>query len=153
VAIACTTDKMFARLAEDAMGRPQLASSTLYGLKAKRLEKRQEVDTIVAEWAASMTRDEVMEKCNAAEVPVGPLNTVADIFADPHYKAREALVKVKDPDLGEVVMPGVFPKLSATPGQITHVGPALGNATTEVMMKILGLSAGDIEQLRKNRII
>lgn len=153
VAIACTNDKMFARLAEDAMGRPQLASSSLYGLKAKRLEKRQEVDTIVAEWAGSMTRDEVMEKCNEAEVPVGPLNTVADIFADPHYKAREALVKVKDPELGEVVMPGVFPKLSATPGQITHVGPALGNATTEVMMKILGLSAGDIEQLHKNRII
>jgi succinyl-CoA:(S)-malate CoA-transferase subunit A len=153
VAIACTNDKMFARLAEDAMDRPELASDVSYGQKARRLEARDEVNKLVSDWCASLTRDELMDKCLAAQVPIGALNSIADIFADPHFKARENLVSVEVPEAGEVIVPGVFPRLSLTPGKITHLGPALGDATDEVLSEVLGVSAAEVAQLHKNRII
>lgn len=152
VAIACTTDKMFERLSE-AMGRPELSSSGLYGEQAKRLAARDEVNRIVIEWVGSLSRDEVMARCIDGEVPVGKLNSIADIFEDEHYRAREVLARIKEDGLGEVVVPGVVPKLSETPGRLTNLGPPLGNATYEVMRELLELSAAEIADLRKNRII
>src|SRR5262249_39620138 len=80
VAIACTTDWMFERLAE-AMDRPELASHNMYGEQRKRLAARDEVNKIVTEWALSLDREELMRRCLAKEVPVGRLNSIADIFA------------------------------------------------------------------------
>ncbi|MCH8835398.1 MAG: CoA transferase, partial [Proteobacteria bacterium] len=122
VAIACTTDKMFGRLAE-AMGQPELASAGRYGQQARRLANRDEVDRLASRWVGSMSLAEVMEICLAHEVPCGPLNTIADIFADPHFKARGNLVTIDDPEVGEVVVPSVIPRLSETPGRIAHLGP------------------------------
>ena len=153
VAIACTNDKMFARLAENAMDRPELASEGLYGQKTKRLAARDAVNELVSLWTGSLTRDELMEKCLAAQVPIGALNSIADIFADPHFQAREDLVTVEEPEVGQVVVPGVVPKLSKTPGRITNLGPPLGNATDQVLREVLGLSAGELEQLHKNKVI
>jgi succinyl-CoA:(S)-malate CoA-transferase subunit A len=152
VAIACTTDRMFQRLAE-AMGRPELASSTLYGEQRKRLAARDEVNKIVTEWALSLTREELLERCIAREVPVGKLNSIADIFADEHFRARGNLAEVTEDGLGPVTVPNVVPTLSETPGRITNLGPPLGNATYEVMRDVLELSAADIARLRQQRII
>ena len=153
VAIACTNDKMFARLAEHAMGRPELCSSGLYGLQAKRLAARKEVDEIVGAWTRSLTRDELMARCIKSEVPIGPLNTIADIFADPHFKARGNLITVEEAEVGEVTVPGVTPRLSKTPGRITNLGPSLGNATDEVLGRVLGLTGAALQQLHKSRVI
>ena len=128
VAIACTTDKMFTRLA-GAMGQPELASAGRYGQQSRRLANHDEVDRLVGRWVGSLSLDDVMETCLAHEVPSGPLNTIANIFADPHFKARGNLVSVDDPEVGEVVVPAVIPRLSETPGRIAHLGPALGDAT------------------------
>jgi succinyl-CoA:(S)-malate CoA-transferase subunit A len=152
VAIACTTDKMFERLSE-AMERPELSSSSLYGEQSKRLAARDEVNRIVIEWVGSLSRDEVMTRCIEGEVPIGKINSIADIFEDEHYRAREVLARVQEEGLGEVVVPGVVPKLSETPGRVTSLGPPLGNATYEVMRELLELSAADIADLRKQRII
>nr|VFJ92859.1 MAG: succinyl-CoA:(S)-malate CoA-transferase subunit A [Candidatus Kentron sp. H]VFJ93668.1 MAG: succinyl-CoA:(S)-malate CoA-transferase subunit A [Candidatus Kentron sp. H]VFK00620.1 MAG: succinyl-CoA:(S)-malate CoA-transferase subunit A [Candidatus Kentron sp. H] len=153
VAIACTNNKMFARLAEDAMGRPELAAENLYGLKVNRMARRDEVNALVSEWTASLTRDELMEKCLAAEVPIGSLNSIADIFADPHFQARDDLVHLEEEKVGEVVVPGVFPKLSETPGRVTSLGPPLGKHTDEVLNELLGLSASELMQLHKSKVI
>jgi succinyl-CoA:(S)-malate CoA-transferase subunit A len=153
VAIACTSDKMFARLAEGAMDRPELASDSAYGLKQKRLEAREEVDQIVGEWTASMPRDELIEKALAADVPIGALNNVEDIFADPHFKARGNLVTLVDPEIGEVTVPGVIPRLSETPGRIENLGPALGNMTEQVLRELLGLSPEEIAGLHCTRTV
>lgn len=153
VAIACTNDKMFARLAEDAMGQPQLASTAVYGLQAKRLAARDEVNRIVSAWTASLTRDELMAACLGADVPIGPINSIADIFADPHFKARGNLSTVHEPGVGDVVVPAVTPRLSATPGRITNLGPPLGNATDDVMARILGLAEHEISELHQARVI
>jgi len=152
VAIACTTDRMFQRLAE-AMGRPELASSTQYGEQRKRLAARDDVNKIVTEWALSLTREELLERCIAREVPVGKLNSIADIFEDEHFRARGNLATVTEDGLGPVTVPNVVPTLSQTPGRIANLGPPLGNATYEVMREVLELSAAEISHLRQQRII
>ncbi len=152
VAIACTTDKMFGRLA-GAMGKPELASAGRYGRQSKRLASRDTVDALVGRWVRSMSLDEVMEICLAHAVPSGPLNTIADIFADPHFKARGNLVTIDDPEVGEVVIPAVIPRLSETPGRIAHLGPALGDANEDVLGNLLGLSGEEMARLRDAKVI
>lgn len=152
IAIACTTDKMFERFSV-AMGQPHLASSGLYGDQRKRLAARDQVNQIVVEWVGSRLRDEVLAKCLEEEVPVGNVNSIADIFADEHFAARGNLAHVEVDGIGDVVVPGVIPSLSATPGRITNLGPTLGNATTEVMRELLGMADSEIRRLRQHKII
>ncbi len=152
VAIACTNDKMFERFAR-AMDRPELASSTLYGEQRKRLAASAAVIAIVTEWCASLTYAEILERCLAKEVPVGKLNSIADIFADEHFKARGNLLEMEEDGVGKVVIPGVIPTLSETPGRVSNLGPRLGDATYEVMRELLELSAAEIATLRQQRIV
>jgi succinyl-CoA:(S)-malate CoA-transferase subunit A len=152
IAIACTTDKMFERLAV-AMGRPELASAAMYGDQRKRLAARDEVNRIVTEWVGSHGRNEVLAICLREEVPVGKVNSIADIFADEHFQARGNLASVPVEGLGEVVVPGVIPRLSATPGRITHLGPSLGDATEAVLSGLLGIEAAELQRLRQQRVI
>jgi succinyl-CoA:(S)-malate CoA-transferase subunit A len=152
IAIACTTDKMFERLSE-AMERPELASTALYGDQRKRLAARDEVNQIVIEWVGSLTRDEALQRCLDKEVPVGKVNSIADIFEDEHFQVRGNLARVPEDGLGDVVVPGVVPTLSETPGRITTLGPPLGNATYEIMRELLEISADEIKRLRQQKII
>jgi crotonobetainyl-CoA:carnitine CoA-transferase CaiB-like acyl-CoA transferase len=152
VAIACTTDKMFARLAR-AMDRPELASEGMYGPQARRLAARDAVIALVGAWTGALECDEVMRRCLAGEVPAGPLNTIEDIFADPHFRARGDLQTVDDPDLGAVVVPSVIPRMSETPGRIDGLGPPLGNANDEIYRGLLGLTEPEIARLRDAGVI
>ncbi|HYN60783.1 MAG TPA: CoA transferase [Rubrivivax sp.] len=152
IAIACTTDKMFERLVVT-MGRPELASASQYGGQRKRLAERDTVNQIVTEWVASLDREDVLRMCLDEEVPVGKVNSIADIFTDEQYLARGNLARVPCGELGEVVVPGVIPLLSATPGRIDSLGPTLGNATADVLRDLLGISAEEIARLRQRRII
>lgn len=152
VAIACTTDKMFERFAA-VMGQPALAAADRYGPQRQRLAARDEVNRLVIAWVGSLTREEVMRRCIDGEVPVGKVNSIADIFKDAHFQARGNLARLKEEGLGEVVIPGVVPTLSATPGRIANLGPPLGNATYEILRELLGLSAQEIKRLRQHKII
>jgi succinyl-CoA:(S)-malate CoA-transferase subunit B len=153
VAIACTTDKLFARLAE-AMGRSELASSTLYGEQQARLDNRTDVNEIVRDWCGSLTRDQVLARCHATGAPAGPLNNIADIFGDRQFHARGNLVAIEDEDLGEtIIVPNVLPRLSRTPGRIQHLGPRLGQHTDEVLKGLLGLSDQEVTALHAQRVI
>ena len=153
VAIACTTDKLFGRLT-NAMGRPELASSSLYGEQRTRIENRSDVNEIVRDWCGSLTREEVLKRCNEADAPAGPLNNIADIFGDRQFHARRNLVAIDAEDVGEtVIVPNVIPRLSETPGRIETLGPRLGEHTEEVLKSVLGLSDAEIASLRKKRVI
>jgi len=152
IAIACTTDKMFERLAE-ALGMPELSSSGLYGDQRKRLAARDVVNQIVVDWVGSLTRDEVMAACLEHEVPAGAVNSIADIFADPQFIARGNLATIEVDEIGPVVVPGVIPRLSASPGRITNLGPRLGDATVEVLRDLLGVTASELDLLRQHRIV
>lgn len=153
VAISCATDKLFARLAQ-AMNRPELASSSIYGDQKTRLEHRHDVNEIVRDWCGSLTREEVLERCYATATPAAPLNNIADIFGDRQFYARRNLVAMDVPETGEtIIIPSVIPKLSATPGRIKHLGPKLGEHTDEVLRDLLGLDETRIAELRSKRVI
>ena len=77
---------------------------------------------------------------------MGKLNSIADIFADPHFRARGNLLEMEEEGLGKVVIPGVVPTLSETPGRVTNLGPRLGEATYEVMRELLDLTAAGDRQ-------
>jgi len=150
MAIACTTDKMFERLCA-AMQRPDLLDA--YGDQKTRLANRDKVVPEVEAWTRSMGRDAVMQRCIDHEVPSGPINSIADIFADPHFKARENLVTITVPGIGDVPVPGPLPKLSVTPGEVRELGPELGNANQDVYQGQLGLSDDDMAALQDKGVI
>jgi len=153
VAFACTTDKLFAALAE-AMGRPELTSHALYGEHDKRIAARHEVNELVSQWCGSLTRKEVSDKCLAAGAPYAPLNNVRDIFGNRQFMARRNLMSVDDPKLDEtVIVPNTVPRLSKTPGQTKWLGPSLGEHTSEVLRDLLGFSNKEIEGLKSRRVI
>jgi succinyl-CoA:(S)-malate CoA-transferase subunit A/succinyl-CoA:(S)-malate CoA-transferase subunit B len=94
-----------------------------------------------------------MEICERHEVPVAPLNSIADIFEDPHYRARGDLQNIEDPRAGALVLPAAVPRLSETPPELRHAGPALGEANQYVFQDLLGLSADRMSELAKAGII
>ncbi len=152
VAIACTSDKMFERLAR-AMGKPELSSDKLYATTAKRLADREKVEGLVSSWTGSMDRDRVIEACVKDEVPIGAVNAINEIFDDPHFQARGNLETVNDPETGPVTVPAVIPRLSRTPGEIRNLGPALGNANQSVLEDLLGFSAKQITDLKAKGVV
>ncbi|MEE8351238.1 MAG: CoA transferase [Rhodospirillales bacterium] len=159
IAIACTTDKMFERLCKAMDQNPGGAAAAgaglfeAYGQQAIRLTEREVVNDAVNRWTGSLDRDTLMQVCLDCEVPAGPINTIADIFDDPHFKARNVLTSMMLGDLGEIVVPSPLPKLSKTSGQINHLGPRLGQHNDEVYGGLLGVSAVAFEKLRAERVI
>ena len=152
VAIACTSDKMFARFAR-AMDRPELAAPEAYGEVRRRLAGRAALDRLVADWFAVLPRAEALARCQAEEVPCSPVNSIADIFADPQFRARDNLVTRDLPAVGPVTVPGVVPKLSRTPGRITRLGPRLGEHNAQVYRRLLGLDDAAIARLKADGVI
>lgn len=152
VALACTNDAMWARMAA-AMNRPDLAQPETYGIAKNRIAAREEVNRIVAAFAKTMNRDELMAHCLRFEVPIGPIYDIADIFKDPQYAARQNLVRMKTEDDGEVTIPNVLPKLSGTPGRIDWLGQKLGQSNDYVYGDLLGISQQERRELRDAGVI
>ncbi len=136
--IGANQDGVFARLAE-AMGQPELASDARYATHRARGLHQEELDDLIAQWTATLTIEQLEAKMVEAGVPAGRVFDAEDMIADPHFVAREALVSVEDPELGQVTMQGVFPKLSATPGSIRRPAPlTVGQDTEDVLRRWLG---------------
>ena len=152
VAIACTNDKMFARLAS-VLGRPELATAEQFGTVKTRLAGRTEVNRLVGEWTEQRSRDEVIKLCSDGDVPCGPVNSIADIFNEPQYWQRDTLVRVADDRIGELTVQGVVPTLSATPGKIVHLGAALGEHNEAIYKTWLGLSDEQLTELKREQVI
>jgi len=152
VSIACTSDRMFERLAK-VMGSPGLAGEEMYQTTAQRIAARETVDGLVTEFTRSYKQSEVLQMCTDGDVPCGAINSVADIFEDPQFEARDNLLRFTDPVAGEIVIPGVIPKLSKTPGRVKHVGPPLGDGIDAVYGNLLGLSADEIAVLKDKGVI
>lgn len=152
LAVACTSDAMFARFAK-MMEREDLAAPDMYGEVTRRLAHFDEVDRLVGEYIGSFTRDDFVARCIEYQVPAAPVNTIADLFADPHFQARKTVVSIPDKTGNPVVMPNVVPRLSETPGQINSTGPLLGDATDRVLRDICGMDDAAIAKLREDGVI
>ncbi|MCP1337382.1 CaiB/BaiF CoA transferase family protein [Futiania mangrovi] len=147
IAIACTNDKIFARLAA-LMGHPELAGEGKWGKTADRLAARSEVDAFVADWTARYTAAELLEMCEGGQVPCGRLLSIAEIFEDPQYAARGNIARMAHAVLGEVAVPNVVPRLMGTPGEIESLGPELGADTDAILEDLLGLGAEERAALK-----
>lgn len=152
VAIACTNDKIFARMA-GLMGCPEVAGDGIYGTIAKREKHRAAVDGLVSEWTGRHDQQEAIELCEKAEVPCGMVAAVDEIFADPHYAARDNIARIADARIGDLAIPNVVPRLTGTPGHIDHLGPALGAHNADVYGELLGMTGADLEALEKEGVI
>ena len=107
----------------------------------------------VAEWAKQYTMKELVDILERADVPVGPINNIQDIFETPHFWEREAITTVQHPKLGEVKVRGVVPKLSLTPGKVKWPGGDMGQHNEEVYCGILGLSKDKLAALKAEGVV
>jgi len=152
VAIACTSDRMFARLAV-AMNRTELADADKFGSTQARLAASAKLDSIVQAWTLGMSTEELVSYCAEHDVPCASVNTIEQIFSDEHIASRDNLLKVAHEILGNVTVPGVLPRLSSTPGHVRSLGPGLGSANEEVYGQGLGFDAARLAQLRESGVI
>lgn len=151
VQIGANGDAIFQRFMR-AIGRADLADDPQLADNAGRDARRDELYQIIDAWAASLPLDEALALLNAAEVPASRIYSVADMFRDPQFLARDMLIEDKLPDGKPFKMPGIVPKLSATPGGSDWVGPALGEHT-DALLAQLGYSPEQIADLRQQGVI
>jgi crotonobetainyl-CoA:carnitine CoA-transferase CaiB-like acyl-CoA transferase len=151
IALACSSDKMFERLAR-AMQREDLSTDERYATMAARIAHREAVNAIVASWVGGMTLQQTLAACDRHEVPCGPIYSISDIFDDPHYRARGNFVEV-DSRAGPITVPSAVPRMSRTPPQFKHAGVALGAHTEEILTSVAGVPASMLAKLREEGVI
>jgi formyl-CoA transferase len=149
--VAGNGDSIFKRLM-GAIGCPDLAGDPELATNAGRVARVAEIDAAIGEWTAQRSVDDVLAALDAASVPAGRIYTVADIAADPHYRARAMLQEVKMEDGSTLAVPGIVPKLSATPGGHRRNAPRRGQDTDDVLRE-LRLDAEQIAELKRLGIV
>ncbi len=152
LAIGANGDGIFKRFTA-VIGQPSLADDPRFSTNQVRRANVEALDALIAEWTSTRTLDEAMVALDAADVPAGPVYSVKDIAEDPQYQAREMLVDLPDDRLGHLLMPGVVPKLSRTPGEVRSAGPDLGADTAAVLAQVLGLDPAGIAELRSRKVV
>jgi crotonobetainyl-CoA:carnitine CoA-transferase CaiB-like acyl-CoA transferase len=151
VLIAANQDSVFRRLTA-VMERPEIADDPRYVDHRARGQHMAHLDHVIGVWTQQFSSAELLEKLHAGGVPSGLVYEPADMIADPHFQARRSLVEVPDDDHGSIVMPGVAPRLSETPGRVRWRGPLLGQHTDDVLTSA-GLTADNITKLHETGVI
>ena len=151
VVIGANGDSIFKRMMV-AIGRDDLANDPDLAHNDGRAARSDELDQVIGAWCQSHDMDYVLTILDDADVPSGKIYDVADIVSDVHYRARDMIQKFKLSDDESIMVPGVVPKLSATPGEINWLGPDLGEHTIETLTH-LGYSKKDIDDLRNRKIV
>jgi formyl-CoA transferase len=149
--IAGNGDSIFRRLMS-LIGRDDLAQDPALADNAGRVARVAELDEVIGAWTAQRSVDDVLAALDGASVPAGRIYTVADIAADPHYRARGMLDEVQMEDGTPLTVPGIVPKLSATPGRHRRNAPTLGQDSGDVLRE-LGLTDTQIAALRERGIV
>ena len=151
VLVAGNGDSIFKRLM-DAIGRPDLGQASELANNAGRVARVQELDAAIGAWTALRTVQQVLDVLAAARVPAGRVYTAKDIHEDPHYRARGMLQLQETRDGYTVEVPGIVPKLSATPGTIRSSAPRLGE-DTDAVLREAGLTEAQIARLREKGVV
>jgi succinyl-CoA---D-citramalate CoA-transferase len=152
ILIAGNADSVFARLC-DAMGRPELATDGRYATHGARGEHMEELDGHIADWTKGMTAADALALLEEHGVPAGQIYTAREMLTDPHYLAREMVLRLTSTQGWEVPMTGVVPRFTGTPGRVRHAGPALGQHTREVLADVAGLSGAEIADLDEQGLL
>ncbi|GKV57632.1 CoA transferase [Sporosarcina sp. NCCP-2222] len=152
VVIGGNGDRIFERLMT-AIGREDMATNPAYGSNQGRADHVELIDEAIEAWTLQHSLKEVQQKLDEASVPVGPIFGIQDIVEDPHYQARDMLKEVTLPGGEKLLVPGIVPKLSHTPGDIEWNGPTLGAHNEEVYSAYLGLTEDELSRLKERGII
>jgi crotonobetainyl-CoA:carnitine CoA-transferase CaiB-like acyl-CoA transferase len=152
IAVSAGSQRTFSRLAV-AMGQPGLAEDPRYSSPELRADNAIELDEIVAAWFKTQTLADATRKLEEGDVIAGPIYDIRDIMSDPHFKARQDIIEIEDPDLGTIKMPGVMPKFSRTPGSVRHPGKSRGADNDWFYLDRLGLSPEQLDKLKEEKVV
>ena len=152
VIVACGNDSQFRKLTEVA-GAPELASDERFSTNPQRVRHRQVLIPLLDALMLNKTRAQWIAALEAAGVPCGPINQMADVFQDPQVLARDMLVRLPHPTAGQVSVPGSALKLSGTPVAYRSAPPLLGQHTQEVLQSLTSLSPDELQDLQARRVI
>jgi len=150
--IAASTQSIFERLAR-AMGRPDLLADPRFAANEQRVRHREDIDAIVGQWAGSKRLDELREALDSAAVVFSPVYTIEDVFRDAQFAAREAIVSVRDNQLGDVRMQTVVPRFASGQAAIERAGPSLGEHNDEIYGDLLGIPEAERDRLHADGVI
>jgi formyl-CoA transferase len=145
-------DSIFRRLMV-AAGRADLATDPRLARNDGRVRHEREIDEAITAWTSQHPFEEVLAALDAADVPAGPIYSVADQLSDPHFRSRGLFEEVALPDGDTVTIPAMAPVLSGTPGRTAWPGPPLGEHNREVYGGLLGLSDAELDDLRARGVI
>jgi crotonobetainyl-CoA:carnitine CoA-transferase CaiB-like acyl-CoA transferase len=151
VAIAANADAIFKRFMRG-IGREDLADDPRFTDNLGRVANQAQLDELIRGWTAKHTAAQVLQMLETAEVPGGCIYSIADIMTDPHYRARDMIERHALPEGTPIELPGIVPKLSATPGRTRWLGPALGAHTEEILSSI-GVDAAELKELRRTGVV
>ena len=152
VVIAANADSVFGRLCT-AMGRPELAADPRFVDHASRGQHMVELDQLIDGWTGGLAADHLLTLLSTHGVPAGRVYTPADMVADPHFQARDMLVRMASRAGYEVPMAGVVPKFSRTPGRIDDVGPELGEHSRQVLAGLAGVDDAEWSALAASGVV
>ena len=151
VLIAGNGDSIFKRLM-NAIGQAEMANNPEYADNTGRVKNIVLIDQVIGDWTILHDVADVLNILETAKVPAGKIYTAADIAKDPHFIAREMILSQKEDDGSELLVPGIVPKLSRTPGAIHRKAPEIGQ-DNEKVLKDIGLSDEQINALYEKGII
>lgn len=152
IVIAANADGVFARLCT-AMQRPDLAVDVRFATHSARGSHDRELDTIIAAWTGSLPHEEVLSLLDQHGVPAGQIFTAAEMLRDPHFAAREMLLRRTSAQGWDVPMAGVVPKFSGTPGSVRQAGPRLGEHTRSVLREYAGVDDAAFDALEMRGLV
>ncbi len=152
VYIMCTTKRMWHGVLE-CIGRKELIGDDRYEEQAERNNHWDEVTEMISQWTEARDKYEVMRSMSDNGVPCGAVLDSADLFKDPHLRARDMIVSVEHPDRGSIDVPGCPIKMGNAHAVDVGPAPLLGQHSDQVLTEILGLGSEDIEALRSEGVL
>jgi formyl-CoA transferase len=135
------------------VGHPEMIEKPWFADHSGRVAHQAELDQVIGAWIAERDAKDVMAAFQEGQAVIGPVYSIADIFKDAQFMAREMLIKVNDARLGPVTMQNVVPRLSLTPGRVRHLGLDLGADTAQILGQELGHSVMELQALQKAGVI
>lgn len=152
ITIPASSQNIFVRLCH-ALSRDDLTKDARFTTNADRVRNRSALDQIIADEIGGRALADLQALFDHHEVGWSPIQSIAAVFDDPHFRARETIISVEDSELGTVKMQNVVPRFSNTAGRVNSAGPALGEHNDEIYRGLLGLSDGEMEKLKAAAVI
>jgi crotonobetainyl-CoA:carnitine CoA-transferase CaiB-like acyl-CoA transferase len=151
LSVVASSHAIFSRLCE-AMGQPDWPKDPRFATNPARVRNLAELDSAISEWFAARDYTEIVALLEPAGIPFSKVYTIADIEQDPHYRSREAIIRLPDPDYGTLPAPCVVPRVTGRRQAVPRTGPSVGEHNAEIYGEF-GISANELDALRSEGVV